>query len=342
LLNAAGRAGRAGLSSQGAVILIPGEIVTIKDLNISSRWWDLKNKVFSKGDQCLLVEDPLKYFLDSLQENLEDLSVDETNVLYRFKPEKLSDTDTKNLLNKSLFAYQARIAGEKEKFDAQVRRLLDRRNEFDNLSPEDVWQKEIGIKTGIEPLIIYELDEAMESEDIENFLSMSITDIVDWFFGWLATNETFIERIFTKKSTKDQIRKSVGLKAEANLTELLPKLGILADVLKLYVQGKPLDIINSFIPDIKRADNTGYLIKARNFVSRLVPELSFGFGIVSMTLVEKARQIGIDKKDLPWDFRVLASCIREGFDTSTKLFFKKNNRLLMRVETHQKYNKYYS
>lgn len=338
LLNAAGRAGRAGLSSQGAVILIPGEIVTIRDSTISNRWWDLKNEVFSKGDQCLKIEDPLEYFLDEIQENSENMTVEQTNILYRFKPENMSDSETRNLLNKSFYAYKAANIGKTEQFNIQVRRLLDRRNELDNLPEEYLWQKEIGIKTGIEPSIIYELGTAIEQQGIEDLLSKSVTELVDWFFEWISKKEIFLEKIFTKKSTIDQIKKVTGLKAENLVSDIVARLGILADILKYYVQGMPLNELNDQIPDVNRADNTGYLVKARNFVNRLVPELSFGFGLLSMVLTEKAKQQGLEKQDIPWDIRILASCIREGFDSSSKLFYKRNNRLSMRVETHLAYS----
>lgn len=338
LLNAAGRAGRAGLSSQGAVILIPGEIVTIKDSTISNRWWDLKNEVFSKGDQCLKLEDPLEYFLDTMQERHEDLTVDQINILYRFKPENMSDNATKNLLSKSFYAYKAVNNGKTEQFDTQVRRLLDRRNELDNLPEEYLWQKEIGIKTGIEPSIIYDLGNAIEKQGIKDLLSKSITELIDWFFDWVSTYDVNLEKIFTKKSIIDQIKKVIGMKPESSVSDILARLGILTNILKHYVQGMPLNELNNQIPDVNRADNTGYLVKARIFVNRLVPELSFGLGLLSLVLTEKARQHGLEKKDVPWDIRVLASCIREGFDSSSKLFYKKNNQLLMRVQTHLKFD----
>lgn len=334
LLNAAGRAGRAGLSSQGAVILIPGEIVTIRDSTISHRWWELKDEVFSKGDQCLEIEDPLEYFLDALQENLEDLSVDEINILYRFKPESLSQSETEVLLNKSFYAFKAGKAGNKEGFDKQVRTFLDKRDELDSKSREPLWQKEISIKMGVDPFIINELENSLEQESITGFFSKSIIEIIDWFFVWLSSKEIFIEKIFMKKSTMDQIRRSVGLRKEANISEILLKLPQLADILKKYVQGLPLNELDARIPDVKTPDNTGYLLKARNFVNRLVPELSFSFGLLSIILMEKAKQQGLEKEDIPWNIRVLASCIREGFDSSSKLFYKKDNKLLMRVETH--------
>ncbi|WP_431609261.1 DEAD/DEAH box helicase [Chryseobacterium sp. 'Rf worker isolate 10'] len=338
LLNAAGRAGRAGLSSQGAVILIPGEIVTIQDSTISDRWWRLKNDVFSKGDQCLIVEDPLGYFLDTIQENKDGLSVDETNILYRFTPEDLSETGTKELLEKSFYAYKAAEAGTKEQFDEQVRSLLDRRNELDNLTDEYLWQKEIGIKTGIEPLVICELGDAIDEEGVENLLSKSVIELIDWFFAWLKSNPSFLLKIFTKQSTIGQIKKALGLKPESEISEILKRLDLLSNILKHYVEGLPLNGLNNMIPDVNRPDTSGYLNKARNFVNRLVPELSFGIGLLSMVLLEIAQQEGIEKNNLSWDVRVLASCIREGFDSASKLFYKKNNKLLMRVETHLAFN----
>lgn len=334
ILNAAGRAGRAGLSSQGAVILIPGKIVTIRNSTISSKWWELKNNTFSKGDQCLKIEDPLEYLLDNIQEKLEELSVEQTNILYRFKPETSSKIDTKNMLNKSLYAFKAANSAKIEQFDTQVRRLLDRRNELDNLSEEYLWQKEIGIKTGLGPSIIIDLGNVVAQQGIETLLSKSIIQLIDWFFEWLSTNEVSIEKIFTKQSTIDQIKKAVGLTPATIISDIHPKINILAYILKLYVQGEQLIVINTAIPDVNNTDNTTFLTKARDFVNRLLPELSFAFGLLSMILIERAKQIGIEKQNIPMDIKVLASCIREGFDSSNKLFYKKNNRLSMRVETH--------
>lgn len=335
LLNAAGRAGRAGLSSQGAVILIPGDIVTIKDSTISDRWWQLKNDVFSKGDQCLEVEDPLGYFLDSLQEQSGELSVDQTNILYRFRPENMSQTETSALLGKSFRAFSESKKGNREEFDVQVRMLLDRRSELDDLPDEFDWQKEIGIKTGVEPNLIMDLDAAIEEQGLFDLLDKDVVELIDWFFGWLRTDESYLEKIFSKSSTVAQMKKAVGLKPEASVKQLIDRIKTLQDIVFAYIKGRSLFEINELIPNVNLPDRTGFLVKARNFVNRLVPELSFGFGILSMVLSEKAIQEGID--EIPYDIKMLASCVREGFDDVEKLFYKKNNRLLARVETHLKF-----
>lgn len=340
LLNAAGRAGRAGQSSQGAVLLIPGNIVTINDSVISNRWWSLKERVFSKGDQCLNIEDPLEYFLDSIKDDSRELSIDQTNILYRFKSENLSEHETKKLFKNSFYAYKAIKNNEVEDFEAQVVNLLARRKELDDLSEDIIWTKELSFKTGIDPTLILELGNAIDTEDFENFISYSVIEYVDWYFNWLQSNPTFLERIYLKATTINQIKKAVGLKQdiEIHINQIIERLPLLRDELKQFLEGVPLNALEKSIPNSVRPDSSPYLVKARNFVIRLVPELSFSFGLLSMIIIEKGLQKGLEKEELSWTIRALGSCIREGFDQVEKLFYKKENRLLMRVETHQKYD----
>jgi ATP-dependent RNA helicase DOB1 len=336
LLNAAGRAGRAGQSSQGAVILIPGEIVTIEGSTISNRWWQLKNEVFSKGDQCLKIEDPLEYLLDSLQENADQLDDTQINILYRFKSEKLLENDTRKLLSNSFYAHKAFKNGNSENFRAQVKCLLDRKNELDNLSLDIMWIKEISFKIGVDPSIVIELSNAIDQENFDEFASRSIAELIEWFFAWLQSNNTILGMVFTKASAINQIKRAIGLKQDQFYTpqEILEKINILGQVLKGYIQGMTLKELNDLIPNSTRPDKSPYLVKARNFVIRLIPELSYAFGFLAMVIIEKAKQRGLQSKELSWNIRTLASCIREGLDSSEKLFYKKNQGLQMRVETH--------
>jgi len=340
LLNAAGRAGRAGLSSQGAVILIPGDIVTIEEYKISRKWWQLKNDVFSQGDQCLVIKDPLQYFLDSIQENLQGMSIDQKNILFRLKPDRISENETKQLFTKSFYHFQTLRDGNPEKFNAQLSRMLTRRNELDEISEDLLWQKEISVKFGVDPYIIKELVLGIENEGLESFYSKSIGEIIFWFFEWLSSSDTYLQIIFTKESTINEIKRCVGLKPETTtVKDVLHNLHILSDILINFVLGMPLCELNEIIRNVSNPDNTGYLIKARKFVNRLVPELSFGFGILSYVIIELANQKGLAKQDIPNHIKLLASCIREGFDTPEKLFLKINKGLEMRVETHELFKK---
>jgi ATP-dependent RNA helicase DOB1 len=167
LLNAAGRAGRAGLSSQGAVILIPGEIVTIDDKTISNRWWELKNLVFSKGDQCLKIDDPLGYYLDSLQTNSDKLEDSQISVLYRFKSEKLPIKDTQKIINNSFYAFKAIRDGKQDLLSTQIELLLEKRKQLDSASEDEGWINELSYKLSVDPGIISELNKFIELQKFE-------------------------------------------------------------------------------------------------------------------------------------------------------------------------------
>ncbi len=335
LLNAAGRAGRAGLSSQGAVILIPGEVVTIKESTISTRWWKLKKEVFSKSDQCLKVEDPLEHFLDSIKDESLPLDTDQINIMYRFKSENFSELETKELFQKSFYAYKKVKNNNKEEFSSEINNLLKRRNELDALSEDINWTKEISYKTGVDPNLILKLGNTLDQENFSDFINFSIIELIDWYFNWVQSDNDHINKIYTKQSTIDQIKQAIGIKVETEgNNEIVKKLQLLKELLILYVKGSSLDKINKAISE----QDDIHLKKARNFVIRLVPEISFSFGLLSMVIIEKAQQKGVSKSELSWTIKMLASCIREGFDDVQKFFYKQRNKLLTRVDTHNKFN----
>ncbi|MBS1776455.1 MAG: DEAD/DEAH box helicase [Bacteroidetes bacterium] len=333
LLNAAGRAGRAGLSSQGAVLLIPGDIVTIEGQSISNKWWELKDRVFSKGDQCLKIEDPLEYFLDSLQESASKLESMQIHFLYRFKAERQSENNTKQLLGLSLFAFRAKKANQFERFDGQVNKLIQRRVELDDLTEDIAWTKEISYKSGVDPSTIMSLSKSIDEEDFEEFIAFTVSEFLVWFFNWLKTDDLNFIGLFTKQTTINELKRIGGLTLSRDypIEKLLNQLDKVVEITKLYIAGKPLKEIDDAIGN----SSDVYLTKVRSFVLRLIPEVSFAIGLLSMVVTEKAKQRGIQRNDLPLAIRLLASCIKEGFDSPQKLIYKKNNDLAMRVETHE-------
>ncbi len=80
LLNAAGRAGRAGENADGIVLVIPGKVVEIDfDDKMIGSYWTTLQKIFGQSDQCLDIDDPLTALLDHIH-----AGVDETADLERY------------------------------------------------------------------------------------------------------------------------------------------------------------------------------------------------------------------------------------------------------------------
>lgn len=67
LLNAAGRAGRAGEVSQGFVLIVPSKVMDFESSTnqIHRHWSDLR-AIFSQSDQCLVIDDPFTALLDQI------------------------------------------------------------------------------------------------------------------------------------------------------------------------------------------------------------------------------------------------------------------------------------
>lgn len=94
LLNAAGRAGRAGQSASGIVLIITGRVVPLsdKDGTIGRQWTQLR-EVFSQSDQCLVLEDPFKAVMDRIHYKAEDARDLERYVVSRLTETHLDGED---------------------------------------------------------------------------------------------------------------------------------------------------------------------------------------------------------------------------------------------------------
>ena len=69
ILNAAGRAGRAGQASTGVVLTIPGEVVGLEyNENTLGNNLNEISTIFEQSDQCLSLDDPLTALLDKIHD----------------------------------------------------------------------------------------------------------------------------------------------------------------------------------------------------------------------------------------------------------------------------------
>lgn len=338
LLNAAGRAGRAGHSSQGAVIVVPGEIVTIEGNNMSTRWWELKDSVFSKSDQCLKIEDPLEFFLDSITDD-GTLTSEQIDILYRFPTENSLLTNTETLLRKSFYRFKSVRDNRENTFEGQVARLVRRKDELNEMSSDIPWAKDISSKTGVAPDLIHEIANSIEISGFNEIMNLSVEELVTWFFSWVFQREENFIGVFPKGRSRIIIRNLIGLSVTESISDNADvAFTRLTTLLIQYLKGATyLDIENKINQFQNRTKIDSYLSKSRDFILRIVPDISFALGILSLVVVQMAKEREINKHDVPWTIRALASCIKEGMDSVEKLFFKVNNNIQLRVETHIRY-----
>lgn len=116
LLNAAGRAGRAGENATGMVLIIPSKVTGIDDQeNLIGTQWRKLQEIFSQADQCLIIDDPLMAVMDRIH-----IETDAVTDLDRYVVTRLSAGDVVgdegaerlSSFRKSLSAYRKRVAGD--------------------------------------------------------------------------------------------------------------------------------------------------------------------------------------------------------------------------------------
>ncbi len=299
LLNAAGRAGRAGLVAQGLVIVIPHTFVDFdpQTNGIGARWAQLQESVFSRADQCLLIQDPVKHFLDRIQDATTADDPDVRYFLRRIPRASATEPDApKRFLRSTLAGWYARQSLQREAFEKLIALTIKRRSEMDPLAGDETWRDELAYRTGV-PLEFVE-DLHRELLRVCENPPESTEGWVRWFFGWLGSDQSRLDAVFGH-------RLPPNLRADLSQGDLLG--GKLSDAVWGWMSGETLLVLNTRLGG--KVARPGKCEKARKFVLKMIPDLAFAAGLA--TRVRRA-QLEDSDEQLPLVLATLALCVREG------------------------------
>lgn len=335
LLNAAGRAGRAGESSYGFVLVVPSKVVHFRDgkNEIGKHWADLQT-IFAQSDQCIAIDDPLTALLDQLELPREEQPASLKYLLSRLPVGDDEDMDrpAKALLMKSFAAYRKRTANDIAWIDRRVSAALAaRRIAGSPINPS--WVERLAAATGVSADFIAQFGQAASAIQLPN--SGTTEQWRDWFLDWLRAIPQFVPYLI-RPSTLDAV---LGKPYKALTTDIERGQYILNyawEPLRLWMNG-------STLADIELALGTspGKLDKcdlARDFVLRFIPELAFVFGM-PLQIVRAMKKGTEQEQTLPGlGLSTLSACIRGGFDVSEKLALRQAlNVRASRVAVHKRF-----
>lgn len=316
ILNAAGRAGRAGFRSQGAAIIVSNKVIGIEENTLTGEWFDLKNDIFSKGDQCLKVEDPL---IGLVSINIEEgeITAEQRNVLMKLN---LAGADEKLFVSKSFYAYQMRQQEKDIKpFEERIADLISRFS-----GEEQTPLLELSLKTGIEGQLLSDFYKWLEEGEADG--NYTVEEVVSLYCGWLKENPLLLPRLLTYETTSKLLLDVFGANEyDADFIDDL------TDVLIMYLTGKPLKELSSLLVE---KQNDAHLTCTRKFVLKAIPELSYAYSVLAMVHVQYLTDKGWNSLDIPASIKNLATYLKEGVTSEAMLRFKTERRL-MRVECHQ-------
>ncbi|SUQ39546.1 ski2-like helicase [Yersinia frederiksenii] len=339
LLNAAGRAGRAGQNSIGIVLVIPGKVTGI-ELNISNvdtRWSELR-KIFGQSDQCLVIDDPLEAVLDRVHD-----SINEVSDIDRYAILKMASLDENKEKGESLeWAVKSSLgAYRKRKIESNDSWERDRINnsisymesQTQDLEDENIYGT-ISANTGLPFELIQKLSHDLALSDYN--LDFSVVKWRNWLFDWLKNNYIFLDKIIReeniisligdkkyKSMAGDLCREKTVLKTIRKLTEMYTK-G--SEINKIEIEfGTPLAKLNK-------------CEAARKFIIRIIPDLAYFFALPALIIKHKISEID-NIEEVPCVILELGKCIKNGFNNHIKsvmssVLYESN---LSRIHIHNLY-----
>lgn len=340
LLNASGRAGRAGYLATGIVLMIPGEVVTVESseegTTLGGRWFALRERVFAQSDQCLVVIDPIERYLDRLHLAAPEDRKEVEYFLRRLPGADVGDDGpARDLLARSLGAYRARQNAAWSDYEARIQRALEARNSLSTPDEATGWEGKIASDMGIDLQLVRDLATATES--VVN--PMNTMQWVDWFIGWLQDDVARFYGLIDVFEVEDILKQRIGDRAttprwhEAALKSM-------KDVLRLWMLGVSLVRIEDYLAP---SGGQRMCYKARKLAIRLMPRISFAIGVVSIIVRRRSETVGKDRgSPMPLVLGTLAACTREGFDCPEKLalyFVFRRAGPTSRVLVHQMYSR---
>lgn len=337
LLNAAGRAGRAGQSSYGLVLVVPSNVVEINDSNsqIGKHWKSLQG-IFSQSDQCLAIEDPLEGILDRIQELGADAGGDADYLMRRLPiSTQAADVDgpAKTLLMKSFAAYKWRKQAQERQVNDRINHVLLARRKLQELDEEPGWADKMAANYGVPSDVFSELGARLETSPP---IGRTTLDWFTWTVTWLTERPILLSQMIRRESLDGFMGEKFKLCGDDKERGELAVGDVLA-ALKLWVSGQTLAEIQKLKTT---AQKPKHFEQARRFALRVLPELAYLFSLPELV----RRHLAAEEHALSMgelasvELEKLGSCVREGYDTVEKLALGKvRGKTTSRVGVHRQW-----
>jgi hypothetical protein len=332
ILNAAGRAGRAGHLANGTVLLIPEPPVSFEmDWTPTGEAFAMLSKVLPANDQCVMIDDPLTALLDRIQ--LGDIgSPDVRYFLSRLRAGEGEDADPERpiqMMNRSFAAFQARKIGAEVAFDAKLASLKGALD-ADAQAAEVVTVK-IAAFSGmqLEPLTALAAKIAAEIDA----LPTTVIEWCDWLVDFLIADRASYGLLFggDVETVKAVTR---GKKTGGDSTDA--EMALLKPALRGWLTGAPFASIEASLGVTQARIRT--CKRSRDFVLRLMNRRFYMITGALTALVQHALEEAEKVSANPAVLEILSVAIRKGLDSPDKVAFAhRSTTIRSRVIMHRSY-----
>ena len=339
LLNAAGRAGRAGHNANGIVLVVPGKIVEFNydDATIGSHWENLQ-QIFGQSDQCVEIDDPLTAVLDHVHANLADAGVLERYCVAKMAGGGAIGESAERLswsVKRSLAGFRARQREEHAWLESRIEAATELLGHHVTETDDEATYRGIAATVGLSLDVVNSLAQRLASASPS--ADASVTEWGRCCFAWLADVPNLLDQVIRHEDLDSLFGKPFNQmeKGEERINYAVPRLKQLT---RLWMNGRPLrelEIALGVEPTkLKTCDG------ARKFIMRIVPSLAYAFSLPALLKQHAASPDGSEAGVVPPQLAELAHCVRHGFDTHEKAALNQHlrNERLSRVLVHERFS----
>lgn len=316
LLNAAGRAGRAGEGSQGFVLVVPSRVVEFDDqANLINAHWMTLQSIFSQSDQCLVIDDPTTALLDKIHEGTIDHGMPAYLLSRLPSPaDDGGDAPLRTLIGRSFAAFRARKRGDAEWIESRIASVSAARKQ---LEPPDAdqWLDRVSGLTGVSVGTLREICAIFDDPQH----SANTIAAVDALLAWLNANPAKLLELVRPENVQGLFGGAYEKLAtdDQRGRHALP---VIESMLKRWLAGEPLNMIEAAYPGGGDPEKCEY---SRHFVLRLVPDLAFLAGLPARILIARNAKDGIEAP-IRSILTTLSGAVREGCEGPECLAVRKN------------------
>ncbi|TDL79625.1 DEAD/DEAH box helicase [Palleronia sediminis] len=336
LLNAAGRAGRAGQSASGIVLVVPGKVVPLSDVDgtIGSQWTELR-QIFSQSDQCLVLEDPFEAVMDRVHDRAQEAGDLERYVVSRLMeaPSGGEEHGSPRIdLSRSLTAFRKRKAGDEHWVASRTEAALSVMSGADeNEIVLDQRYRDLASMVGLPEDLLKALSDALA--EAPDDMGSTVAGICGWMFSWMEANPAHLFRMIKPSTFEDLFGKAYRDLAsdDAKAQHAVAKLEA---TLRLWMGGTPLKEMQPTISP--KGASSQFSPDARKFVIRMIPELAHVMGLPSRIMQIFTRG-GSEPNTVEGAASLLLAhvCVRRGLRDAEMAAFSMLGGALPRRATHR-------
>lgn len=318
LLNAAGRAGRAGQNASGIVVVIPGRVVGFdQEENRVGRRWSRLRKVFGRSDQCLVLDDPLDALLDRVHADSENVESLDRYCLMRLAHSGREERHRDELdgmladnIRRSLAAFRRRSQEDEEWVETRLASARQAIGDPSELSEADEITRDIAATTGLDEALLDRLIGDIERAELG--VDATVLDWSRWLLNWVRINPELLTSILRSEDLETQFgSKYRRLETDKERAEyaipLVEKLTI------SWMRGRTLAEMQSLLPANAREEKK--LVGARKFVVKLAPSLVQMFSVPALSLERVRSEREGEQGKVTAAVSVLSRCVRRGYDS---------------------------